>query len=535
MSLDAILPPSSGGTPPFADAREAREWLKLLPLINIDQSALELCEAFEQLNAARINTVELLKILELLRDAIHSTQDGLRQYYCGKPLPLLESENQHWHIAQILWSLLETAYARCWRAILDGQPGLDEHHALIAERTLRYGCHIARGHLLVYQPVPQEIWQRLFDRYRLAEEAGVARLTVRDSLIEIHGTTMPQALLIHALLLAASGARQLTAKQLIWLDHRLEVLAARTTLSPHSQALPGKTCLQIDLAAPAPALRVGKPLTGPSVREIDTLALAQVLTKRIKLLRQGELPQKLGLGTELGPQAAEALLTELYRRWCELPTEMPLRRKSEPRHCSAGLELANLHRLVDNGKIPPPPEDTVGMDRRSLQELQLFGRTSASQRAQEKKPAVEEQWEMLRESAQEVLLARAPGSPSRIGLQQLVGIAADGQYLLGVSRTLEDSANQLEIGVRLLPGLPQPIMARPIDLVRMGQNKYSEVLLLPAVPELRAQPTLILPLTWHRQGRFLDIWDGQHLFRVKLVQALERGADYERVLFAPLS
>ena len=77
MSLAAILPPTSGGTPPFANVREAQEWLTLLPLINIRQSRLELAEAFAQLNESRIDAVELLKILELLREAVQITELGL--------------------------------------------------------------------------------------------------------------------------------------------------------------------------------------------------------------------------------------------------------------------------------------------------------------------------------------------------------------------------------------------------------------------------------------------------------------------------
>lgn len=536
MILDAILPPSTGGKPPFADAREAKDWLKLLPLINTRQSLQELTEAFEQLNAARIDAVELLKTLELLRDAIHTTQEGLLPQFCNKPLPLSPEEARYWEQSLQLWSLLETAYARCWRAVLDGHGGLTEHHALIAERTIRCACLAARNHLLVYRPVPQTIWQHLFDYYRLAEDAGVARITVRDSLIEIHGTSMPQAMLIHALLLVCAGSRQLTTKQLLWLDHRLQVLAARTTLAPHSQALPGKSCLQIDLDAPAPALRASRPLTGQGVREIDTLALAQVLTKRIKLLREGELPQKLGLGTELGPQSAEALLIDLYRRWCELPTELPLRRKDDVRTAQIGLELINIQRLIDNGQMAPAPEDTLGVDRRGLQELQLFGRSGTSINPKEKPAVFSDQWEILRESAQDLLLARPTNSKAnRLNLQQLIGITTGGHYQVGVVRSLEETENLLQIGIRLLPGFPLPAVARPIDLVRMGQSKYLEILLMPAVPEVKSPDSMIVPSGWYRQGRLLDVWNGHDRFRIRLLQVLERGADFERVLFAMTS
>ncbi|MDR3410657.1 MAG: hypothetical protein P4L87_06900 [Formivibrio sp.] len=534
MSLDAIPLPSVGNEPPFADVRGAREWLKLLPLINTRQSCHELDEIFSKLNASRIDAVELLKSLELLREATHTTQAGLLPHYTGRPLPLLAQEAQHWHEAQALWAHLETAYARCWRAAREGHPGLIEHHALIAERTLRYGSYVARGYLLVYRSVPTEVWQRLFTRYQLVEEAGLARHTVRDSLIEIHCSTMPQSMLIRILLLAGSGVRQLSSKHLLWLDRALELLSTRTTLMPRAPAPQGKTSLQIDLAAPAPALRASRPLDGASVREIDTLALAQVLSKRIKSLREGELPQRLGLGTELAPQAAEALLTDIYRRWCELPTELPFRRQSGSRPIQVESSLVDLNRLLAGDKLPPVPEENIQLDRRALEELRLFGQTSASIRPVQHPVVHTEQWELLRETAQEILLARPQDSTTRIHVHQLLGVTLEGTPLAGVTRSLEETDMQLHVGMRLLPGTPQPALARPSDLVRLGQRNYSEILLLPAVPSLKSQASLILPSGWHRQSRQLDIWDGTLLYRVRLIQALERGSNFERVLYAPV-
>lgn len=531
MSLDAILPLTAGNNPPVADAHEVKEWLTLLPRINVQQSRLELDELLGQLNAARMDGRELLKSLEQLREAVHTTQEGLLACYSGKSLPLSEDEIRHWEAAQALWEKLETAYARCWRDARDDGSLLADHHALIAERTLRYGGCVARGHLLIYRPVPTEVWQRLFARYRLIEEAGLARTAVRDSLIDIQNSSMPQAMLIHTLLLSASSTRQLTSRQLLWLDRRLEVLATRTSLSTKAAALPGKTSLQIDLATPAPAWRTSKPLAGPDVREIDTLALAQVLTKRIKLLREGELPQKMGLGAELSPQATESLLTDLYRRWCELPTEAPVVTNPAARCILAGLELANLQRLIADGQLAPPPQDVTQLDRRALEALQLFGHTST--RTTATPVGIAENWQLLRESAQELCLARPGGAGPRIGLQNLLGIAPDGRYLLGVTRWIEEKDGQIYVGARLLPGIPQAAHARALDLVRAGQHGYAEILHLPAIPALKAQPSLILPTGWHRPSRLLEIWDGSTLTRVRLVQALERGANFERVLYAP--
>ena len=534
MSFEAVLPPDRGTPPPFADAREAKEWLKLLPLINTRQSSLELHELLTELNRCALPPLELLKSLELLREAVHTTAESLQTRFTGKPLPLTPEEKQSWQEAQTLWTLFETAYVRCWRAAREEAQVLAEHHALIAERAMRYALFVARGHLLVYQAIPKTVWQRLFDYYRCAEEADIARTSVRDSLIEIHGSSMPQAMLIHALLLAASAPRQLTGKQLVWLDKRLEILATRTSLAPHSPALPGKSNLQIDLAMPAPPLRASRALSGQTVREIDSLALAQVLTKRIKLLREGELPQKLGLGTELGPQSAEALLTDVYRRWCELPSEHSQRGAQAGKTALVTLDIANIQRQLTAGGFPPPPETVTRLSQRDMEALQLFGHTSSEQQVQDTPAAVTESWQIMLDTPQEMLLCRPLDKGARISLQQLFGVMTDsGHTLIGVARSLEETEAAQEIGLRQLPGRPQPLLARALDLARIGQDRYSEALLLPEAPALKVAATLIIPASWYRQGRLLDLWDGETLTRIRLTQAIERGSNYERVLFLP--
>lgn len=535
MSLDHIPSPATGGTPPFADAREAKEWLKLLPLINTQESVRELSDGLNRLNASAIDALELLKTLELLRESIHVTQEGEIHRYTQKLLPLAESEMEHWQVATHLWQLLETAYARCWRAIEDGDTRLSEHHALIAERVLRYCALVGRSYQLICRPVPALVWQRLFAYYQMAETANIARTTVRDSLIEVHGSTMPQAVFIHALLLDASEPHKLSSKQLLWLDQRLEVLATRTTLAPQSPALPNKTPLQIDLSAPGPALRISKPLQGDTVREIDTLALAQVLSKRIKLLREGELPQKLGLGTELGPQAAESLLTDLYRRWCEFPTLIAARRKIPPETISVGLGLSNLYFLIGKDNVAPPPEEGPRVGRDELEQIKLFGHVAASVRTKIKRSGVIEQWEVLREVLPELQLTCASHQATQLGLHQLIALSRDkDNYSLAVIRALENEETHFTLDVRYLAGRPQAALARAIDLARLGQNQYSEVLFVHADPLQKTPAALIVPPTWYRQGRMLDIWDGEQMIRVRLVQLQERGLDFERVLFAQL-
>lgn len=225
------LPPFQGTEqPPFSDARSAKAWLQLLPLINAPVAQAELVEAIGQLNRSAIAPYESLKILELFREAVHLVHHTLADRYLGRALPFGKDEMAAWTAALGLWSTMAEGYARCWRAALESVAEVEEHLVLLTERSMRYQCLLVREHLLAYRPVSRELWQTLFSYYQIAESRGVAEKPAKDSLLKAAGVATPQGVFIHALLLAGASPYHFTARQIQWLDERLPALAPRAPL-----------------------------------------------------------------------------------------------------------------------------------------------------------------------------------------------------------------------------------------------------------------------------------------------------------------
>ncbi|WP_157669939.1 hypothetical protein [Chitinibacter sp. GC72] len=524
--------PALGGssTPQFDDVRTARDWLKLLPMINVPIAHAEISQALSELNQSDLAALESLKIVEQFRESVHVLQDATLSKLIGKALPLSDEEEKIWQSIANLWRLLETAYARAWHAACKNQLGIAEFLPLLAERTLYYANKNLQHLAHIYRKPGDKEWRQLFAYYELAKTQHIEKLKARDSLIPISGTSTPESIFLHALLFNMANPAQYSFKQQVWLNNRLEILATRTSLQAQAPTLPQRAPLCIDLATPAPATRRANPRTQDSELEIDTLALAQVISKRIKLLKLGEMPEKIGLGNELGPQAAEEILRDLYRLWCDHPMERTLVRRSSEQYLEAGVGLNNLHLWLARHQFAPPPQNEHQMSSTELMQIRMFGQTRARPVIAPAAPETQ-QWQIVNETAQGMCLNSSGALAQRLQLHQLILLADGKAQFLGQIRWLSQYAAHWEIGIELLPGIPEAACIRAQDAARFGQGDFTQVLMLGAMPALKSPATLLLPPGWFRQGRLLDYWDGKQMNRIRLVTLLGRGADYERVHF----
>jgi len=143
-----------------------------------------------------------------------------------------------------------------------------------------------------------------------------------------------------------------------------------------------------------------------------------------------------------------------------------------------------------------------------------------------------ETWQIKDESASGLRLERVdPRASSRLVLGQLLGIRlADAKaFLLCTIKWLSVSTDfGLRIGVQILPGVPQGIAVRPAGA---NPDPFVQGFLLPAFAPLQAPETLVTPASWFKPKREIEVADRQG--RVRLVELVDRGADFERVSFEP--
>jgi hypothetical protein len=87
--------------------------------------------------------------------------------------------------------------------------------------------------------------------------------------------------------------------------------------------------------------------------------------------------------------------------------------------------------------------------------------------------------------------------------------------------------------VRYLPGVPQGVAVRGTG-VHAAEERFVQAIALGAVPALKAPPTLVLPAGWFKPKRVIEA-AMRTTTRLRLIEAIERGADFERVTFETLA
>jgi hypothetical protein len=143
-----------------------------------------------------------------------------------------------------------------------------------------------------------------------------------------------------------------------------------------------------------------------------------------------------------------------------------------------------------------------------------------------------ETWQIKDESASGLRLERVdPNASSRLLLGQLLGIRwADSKvFLLCTIKWLAVSTDfGVRIGVQILPGVPQGIAIRPGGVTT---DPYTQGFLLPAFAPLQAPETLVMPAGWFKPKREIEVAGSPGGLR--LVELIDRGADFERISFEP--
>ncbi|MDD5248068.1 MAG: hypothetical protein PHY45_03730 [Rhodocyclaceae bacterium] len=532
--------PGADPAPAFATAAACRSWLETAPLTDAGQMLALFLRELKALNRATLAAAERLEILELLRGPLYDAQEEFSRRFVGKPQPLAAAEQAAFSAASAAWHALVTGYMRCAEACFANDARMKSKAALVLQRALAaLVAEQLATHRVSRQPTAEH-WRVLHQLYAAAEQLDVAGHDVADVARLGKSPGSPQAAYAEALLLAAANLHEHGQRQIGWAARwtrrwaaKIRVLKAAPTSSP---ALP----LCVDLASELPAGYA--PLDTPGARWLDTTELRHSIKKRLALLAQGEAPARLNLGEDCTQPACEQLLTALYQRWCKGAAGRGLERRpaSGPCRLVAGAEAIHYYLSGRKPFKQVAPTD-LRLLRREQEEIATFGRVATHRDenfsaqygfAVEVWQALED-WHMIDASAAGMRIARPLGqSGARIGHRQLIAVSPpDAQsYLLGCVRwTLV--ADTLEVGLQFFPGRPEPIALRGAGLAAAGEQ-YRPGFLLAAVPAIRQEASLVMPVGTFKLGRTLEVFAGQPR-QVRLTRLVERGADFERATYEP--
>jgi hypothetical protein len=524
LDLPSIKPDAQ---PEFSDASGCAKWLQSLPLINVGPAQVRLLGQLEELNACKLPPAERLKILELMREPVSFVQKEQSKKFSSRPAPLAPPEREVLRSVHALWDAFSAGYRHCLQAVAERAGGLSV--SLIGQRVLWCTGQKMIACYQVYQDIGEREWRLLHEVYALVEERGKTKEEVAHPEHKGKETTCTETY-AQVLLLDLANPGKLTPRQIelisLWLGRwTRKVSVGRTAADAGEGVVP----LLVDLAGASGASH--RPAEGDTIRALDIGELRSDLRKRIALLRKGDTPGELGLGEDVTAQLAEGLLMMLYRRWCE-----DKQSRAHPRRGASGTAatctgMPAIHFYV-TGRAFAARGGARPMSTKEHMEIATLGHLATRH---EDDPGTTpnfpvETWEIKDESASGLRLERVdPRASSRLVLGQLLGIQLENAkaFLLCTVKWLSVSTDfGLEIGVQILPGVPQGVALKPSGPTT---EPYTQGFLLPAFAPLQAPETLVIPAGWFKPKREIEVAERQG--RVRLVELVDRGADFERVSF----
>lgn len=529
---DFALPaPIPDANPDFRDASTCAEWLQSLPLINVGPSHGRLLSQIEELNSCDIAPGERLKIMELLRDPVTFVQSEHAKKFTGKAVPLGKPEHEIFNNVIALWDALAHGYEHCLNALADGGwASAGSSAALACQRAL--WCHGQKfaDHFKAYQDIASDDWRRLHRLYAFAEQRGFTDQSVSHPVFKGDAEITAAESYAHALLMHLANPHEQTPRQQVIIARWLERWARKVAVTEERPADTGVPPLAADLEGSSGASR--QPLQGDSVRYIELDDVGRSIRKRISLLRNGEPPEALGLGSDVPASMASGMLTMLYHQWCEDKTARTHARRPASKNARLSTGLSAIHYYITGEPFRQPGIKTE-LTQKERNEIATFGRVSTRHEETVAQSFTLEQWVIADESLAGFRIERPEdGGSGRFLHHQLVAIRpSDARvFILGTFRWLAVSENyELRAGVRALPGVPQGVAIRPTGLNAVSE-KYVQALALPAVAALHSPPTLIIPAGWYKPRRVLEVHSDQAR-QLLLTGVLERGADFERCTY----
>jgi len=518
--------------PEFADGASAKAWLEHVPLANVSAAQHQLLVQAEEFNRYAAAPEERFAALEAVREAVNFVQIEQAKRFTNRALPMQENEAALFEDTIELWEQMRLGYLRCLEANV---AALRAKRALLAQRALAYSGLRMFHHYRAYRQVPGRDWRNLHQAYARAERLGVADQAVKDYLNRDVHDTSPRIAFMRATLMGMCNPHELTPRQLTFVAYLLERWADKVEISPSPVDEGEQPALVVDLAGERCADR--GPAEGAALRYLDARRLAKSLRNRVALLRKGESPARLALGEDCVQPSCEQLLVFLYRQWCQARAPRAAERKRASDVAQSCTGLAAIHYYV-SGRAFRDATSFKELTSRQRDEIATFGRVST--RDEEDHSVAQgfllEHWRLEDESAQGLKMQRRAGNPGRrMAPGQLIGVRpADAKsFQLGQVRWLmATDAGDLVCGVKLLPGLPLAAAVRGTG-VNAAEEKYVQAVALAAVPALKAPPTLVLAPGWFKPKRVIEAAIHKPR-RVRLLEVIERGTDFERVAYESL-
>lgn len=524
MNAEVTQPPNA---PVVPDLQTGLEILARLPLGNPRQAQNELNRFFDSLVHTPLRADDYLDLLENSREPLCFVEEELARHYVNKPLPLGDTEEECFQRVIATWQKAASAYAHCARladGADDGEPPV--HGALVLHRCIYYTGMVIVEHHRARRELPRGLWLELHAYYARAEDFGVNTQAVPDALDPLERSTNCAAAYLSLLFSELASPYSLSIRDQSLVRSWANSWSPLVSLHAAEPGEPLPTFV-IDLKQDVGLRATADCLQTEQLRRLDTSRLALQMNHIRQQLRQKVSPAQIGLGEACSAGQCKRLLEHLAIPWLQARAPRKFRR-----HATSGISrvcvgFAAIHFCI-SGKEFVQPEKTE----RLFAFPQLADPTQQLQVVQDQLDFSVDQWEVVNHSASGFRLMRSIAGKKMAHGQLLATCPHNSELFILAQATwlMQERGGGLIAGIAALPGIPQAVLARPVIRGGAPSEIYSRAFMLPAVPVIGAEQSLVIPQGWYRQGRIVEIYTDA-AWCVELSQVLDDGPDFERVSF----
>jgi hypothetical protein len=521
------------------DLETGLQILSCLPLADAQQADIQLNRFLDSLLLTPPPAAVYLKLLEQSRLSLCFVEEALAQRYVNQSLPLASLEESYFRQVVATWLKAASAYAHC--AQLETSADDAAHSlrlSLILHRCIYYTGMAIIEHHRARRELPPGLWLDLHGYYASAEEWGLALLAIPDALDPQGRSTHCTAAFVSFLLSELAGPYSLSVRdqRLVhrWAGNLAPLVSVRTVT-------PGEPLPQfvVDLMHDVGLSPVAECLQTEQLRRLDTGHLAMHLGQLRQQLDQKMSPAQIGLGEDCTAGQCRQLLDYLSRPWSQARAPRKFRRRATSGIAKLCGGFEAMHYVIAKAEFVQP-ENVRLYSRQEFDSLFTFRHmVDPTQSLQIHQTALDfnpDSWEVVNQSANGFRLMRSIVGKKMMHGQLLAVCPHDGEhYLLAqTSWLMQEQSGGLIAGIAALPGIPQAVAARPLAPQGGHAEMYSRAFILPAIPAVNVEQTLILPHGWYQAARLIELYTDK-AWRVELRQVVNNGPDFERVSFAPVT
>ena len=488
------------------DSHEAKLRIARLPLQKPFEAEKELAELLDTVLANPPEPDDLFDLLEYTRTSLNFIRAGAIRHFQEKA-PNLETEaEKHFQRGLGMWQRMVKAYTLCAEkmAVCDDNK---LHRATVLHRCLYYTAMQIFDHYRVKRQLPPGIWKQANYFYAQAEEDGLARHAVlKENGSDDIRKTYCQALYASLLLVEFAQPFSRDSKELNLLLDWAEQTGPLVRIG-RPKVAEQKTAFLVDLDSDQALRPMPGGVIAPTVRALGTSTLIAHL--RTMNERFNKTPEQAHLDNE-NLARARRLLAEMIVTWAL--AAMPRRYRRRP--ASGLVKLCsgfhNMHYYILGHEFTQPgaPAESHAVDHKF------------------------EEWLVVDQNPCGFRLTRE-GVGAPLENHQLIAICPhDGEdYLLAqIHWLMQEQSGRLTAGLAALPGIPQAVSIRTEERVKGQRAFYVRAFMLPAIPAMQTDATIILTPGLYHLGAVLEILGQGNVVLKDLVQ---RGSDFDRVNFTP--